>query len=135
MEGDPRERVDVSEQLSEALRAELAELLRIAEAVEPVMADLAERYDGLRRWDHAWPERADDPGTLDGDVLEAAGDNRVGALLGAVAARPLAALEGCETSGEQMRVYGLRGFGVEGYQSCAERRLDRAGDDHPDEAA
>lgn len=91
---------------------ELAELVDRAERLERLVADLAHRYDALRRWDAAWPERPDDPGTLDGDVLEAAGDNRVRALLSAIAAHAVEALEDRPMTAEQLRAHGLDGFEV-----------------------
>lgn len=94
------------------LVAELEELVSLAESVEPIVAAIAERYERLRCWDEAWPGDPNDPAMLDARVLSASGDDRVRALLTAMAARAEAALEGAHTPSIQLAAHGLSGFGL-----------------------
>lgn len=114
MNGHPADQIDPRECLPNELVAELEELVGLAEAAEPVVAALAERYERLQRWDHAWPADPDEPAMLDARVLSASGDDRVRALLTAIAARANAALEGAHTMPAQLEAPGLTGFGLAG---------------------
>lgn len=104
---------DPSNQLPAELRAELDELTAIANAIEPAVADLAERYHRLGRWNHAWPLDPTDPATLDPGVLAASGDDRLRAVLTSIAARAEAALEGAHTPPVELGRHGLTGFGLD----------------------
>lgn len=112
MNADASDEIDPRQWLPHELATELEDLVRRVEALEPVVAAVAERYDRLRRWDHAWPDDPDDPAVLDARVLAASGDDRVRALLTAIAARANAALEGAPTPTGQLVAQGLTGFGL-----------------------
>lgn len=112
MSEEPVEPTDPRRCLPNELVAELEELVSLAESVEPIVAAIAERYERLRCWDEAWPGDPDDPTMLDAHVLSASGDDRVRALLTAMAARAEAALEGAHTPIAQLDAHGLSGFGL-----------------------
>lgn len=78
------------------------------------MADLAERYHRLGRWDHAWPVDPADPAMLDTRALATSGDDRLRALLTSITARAAAALEGAHTPTVELGRHGLAGFGLDG---------------------
>lgn len=112
MSADAADETDPTAQLPAELRGELDELLALADAVEPVVADLAARYHQLSRWDHAWPTDPIEPAALDARVLAASGDDRLRAVLTSVAVRAVAALEGVPTRSQELSRHGLDGFGL-----------------------
>lgn len=107
------EGTDPSNRLPAELRAELDQLTAIANAIEPTVADLAERYHRLGRWNHAWPADPTDRAMLDTGVLAASGDDRLRAVLTSIAARADAALEGALTPPVELGRHGLTGFGLD----------------------
>ncbi len=112
MSADAADETDPAAQLPAELRAELDELVALADAVEPVVADLAARYHQLSRWDHVWPTDPAEPAALDARVLAASGDDRLRAVLTSVAVRAVAALEGVPTRSGELSRHGLDGFGL-----------------------
>lgn len=120
MNEDASNEIDPRQELPHELATELESLVCLVEALEPVVAAVAERYDRLQRWDHAWPDDPDDPAVLDARVLASSGDDRVRALLTAIAARASAALEGAPTPTAQLVAQGLTGFGLSSDPSAAE---------------
>lgn len=85
---EPTSREELERRLPADMLAECDELLAIAEAVEPVVADLAERFYALcKRWDEGHGDLPN--GDVDPRMLEASGSDRIGALLGAIVARSM----------------------------------------------
>lgn len=113
MSANAADETDPTAQLPAELRAELDQLLALADAVEPVVADLAARYHRLSRWDYAWPTDPTEPAALDARVLAASGDDRLRAVLTSVAVRAVAALEGVPSRPEELSRHGLDGFGLD----------------------
>lgn len=126
MTDDPISREELERRLPADMLAECDELLAIAEAVEPVVADLAERYYALRgRWDEGHGDLPN--GDIDPRMLEASGSDRIGALLGAIVARSMAGDDG-DRPADFMHAHGLSGFGIDDYKTVAEHEREAMAD-------
>lgn len=98
------------------LRAEAAELVPFARAVDKAVAELCERYDRLdAEWNTgAHPSLGDAAGDLDWGLVEAAGLDEVGVLIAAIRMRATVA-HGDDPYQHRLERYGVQGWGLDRY--------------------